>query len=112
MKRVGNDEPVSAGDPLCHQHRFSDRGRAVVQRRVRHLHPCELADHRLKLERVLQSPLTQLGLIWRVSGEELGARDQWIDDYRYEMRVGARAKKRLIVDRVLRFELTKVIQQL
>ena len=79
------------------KHGFGDRGRAVVQRRVGDLHARQLADHRLELEDVLKSALAELRLIRRVGGEEFCARDQRVDDDRDEVRVRARAEKRLVI---------------
>ena len=59
-----------------------DRGRALVQRGVRDRQPGELRDRGLELEHDLQPALRDLGLVRRVRGQELGARDDRVDERR------------------------------
>ncbi len=54
--------------------------RAVVPGRVGHVHPGQLADDGLVLEDRLQHALAHLGLVRRVRGQELAAREDDVDD--------------------------------
>ena len=64
-------------DPLRHQHGLGRRRRAVVDRVVGDVHPEQVADQGLELERVLQRALADLGLIRRVRGVELRRPMMW-----------------------------------
>ena len=57
MHGVRHRETVSIGGLHRHHHGLRRGGRAVVQRRVGHLHAGELADHRLEFEDGLQRAL-------------------------------------------------------
>ena len=70
---------AAAREAQRHQHRLGGRGGAVVHRGVRDLEPGERADHRLELEDRLQRALADLGLVRRVRGRELRARDERVD---------------------------------
>ena len=59
-----------------------DRRRALVERRVGDRQAGELGDRGLELEHHLQPALRDLGLIGRVRGEELRARDDRLDQRR------------------------------
>ena len=90
----------SAGDqvagtiaPAAHV-RGLDQGRgAIVERRVRDLHPGQRADHRLELEERLQHTLRQLRLVGRVGRVELRTARQRPDDRRDVVVVGARPRE-------------------
>ena len=56
-----------------HHGGFGHGGRAVVHGRVRHVHACQLADHRLKLKDGGEGALGDFGLIGRVRREKLAA---------------------------------------
>src|SRR5207245_1866373 len=74
-QRARDEEDPSPMDSMRHPGRFAERRRAVVHRRVRRVHPGELADQALILPERLEQALTDLGLIRRVRGVELGAGD-------------------------------------
>ena len=59
-----------------------DRRRALVERGVGDRQPGQLGDRGLELEHHLQPALGDLGLIRRVGGEELRARDDRVDQRR------------------------------
>ena len=65
----------------------------VVEAGVRDVHAGELADHRLELERRLQGPLADLGLVRRVGGDELGAAGEVRRDGGDGVPVGAGAQE-------------------
>jgi len=70
-----------------------------------------LRNVRLKFEDPLQRPLRNLGLIWRVSGVELGARDQGIDNDRNVVAIDAGADERWFFDRILPGLLLEVVDE-
>ncbi len=80
---------IGLTDSDRHQHRFGKRGRPVIHRRVRHLHPREFAHHRLEFEDGAKGPLADLGLIRRVRGEELATRNRRVHNRRRKVVVGA-----------------------
>ncbi len=73
VQRLGQHDLRPAGDVLRHVARVGGDGRPVVARRVRDVHPCQLADHGLVLEDRLEDALAHLGLVGRVGGQELPA---------------------------------------
>ena len=87
---------------------------AVVARRVRDLHPGQLADDRLVLEDRLQHALAHLRLVRRVRGQELPAREHDVHDRRDVVVVHPGAEERELAPRVdvLRRELLDVPGQL
>ena len=85
------DDLGPLGDGVGHQRRLGQGRRAVIDRRVRHVHAGELGDHRLVLVDRPQGPLARLGLVGRVRREELAARDQVVDRAGDVVIVGARA---------------------
>ncbi len=90
----GRDDDLAAAREAHRHQRRLGRGRcAVVHRRVRHLEAGERADQRLPLEDRLQRALADLGLVRRVGGGELGARDQRVDRAREVVRVAAGAEE-------------------
>src|SRR2546422_1167388 len=72
-QRTRDEEDPTPVDSVRHPGRFAERRRAVVHRRVRRVHPGELADQPLILPERLEQALTDLGLVRRVRGVELGA---------------------------------------
>src|SRR3989475_235427 len=74
-QRTRDEEDPTPVDSVRHPGRFAERRRAVVHRRVRRVHPGELADQALILPERLEQALTDLGLVRRVRGVELGAGD-------------------------------------
>ena len=74
-----------------HQHRLGQGGRAVVKRGVRHIQPGQTGHHGLVFVEQLQRALTGLGLIRRVGGIKLAARDDGPHRRRNVMLVGAGA---------------------
>jgi hypothetical protein len=76
MDRGAHERALLARDPHGEVHGLHEAVRSVVQRRVRHLHPVQLAHHGLELEQRLQHALRQLRLIGGIGGRELGARRQ------------------------------------
>src|SRR5262249_54885867 len=60
---------------------------------VRHLHPGQLTDHRLKFEDGLERSLGDLGLVRRVSGEEFATGNQRVNDDRTIMVIGTSTEK-------------------
>jgi hypothetical protein len=89
------DEHVAAAreEAARHQHGFGRRRRAVVHARVRDVETEQQRGERLELEDRLQRALTDLGLVWRVRGRELGAQEHVVHDARRPVRVGSRAEK-------------------
>ena len=83
VARVLRDEARVGGDRA-----------AVVPGGIRNVHPGQLADHGLVLEDRLQDALAHLGLVRRVRGEELAAREQDVDDCRDVVVVDPRAEER------------------
>ncbi len=73
---------------------------AVVAGRVRDVHARQLADHRLVLEDRLQRALAHLGLVRRVRGQELSAREDDVRDRRDVVVVDSRAEERELRARV------------
>ena len=70
--QVARDEDLVAACVDAGHHRsLRDRGRAVVQRCIRHVHRGQLGDERLELVDRLQRALACLGLVGRVRGVEL-----------------------------------------
>ena len=80
-----------ARDALRHQHGLSRRGRAVVERGVRHFHAGHERHLRLEFEQILQRTLRDLRLIRRIRGEKFRALDQVIHRCGDMMPVGAGA---------------------
>ena len=50
-----------------HGHGFRCTGAFVQERRIGHLHPCEVQHHGLKIEQGFEATLGNLRLVWRVS---------------------------------------------
>jgi hypothetical protein len=69
-------------------------GRAVVARRVRDVHPGELADHGLVLIERLEDALAHLRLVRRVRRQKLAALENRVDDRGDVVVVEAGAEKR------------------
>ena len=92
--------------------RFRDGRRAVVHGSVGHVHAGELADHRLEFEDGRQRALRDLGLVRRVGGEELPARDDRVDQHGTVVAVNARAEKRRVVRGVLRAASPEILHNL
>mmetsp|Transcript_5756 Transcript_5756/g.19100 ORF Transcript_5756/g.19100 Transcript_5756/m.19100 type:complete len:290 (-) Transcript_5756:103-972(-) len=63
---VDEKDALSAGSSVDHGHRLGGGGRLVEQRRVAHLHRCQVRDHRLKVHQRLEPALRHLGLVGRV----------------------------------------------
>ncbi len=74
VRRLGDDDPRTAGDVLRHVAGVGGDRRPVVPGRVRDVHAGQLADRRLVLEDRLQHALAELRLIRGVRSEELSAR--------------------------------------
>jgi hypothetical protein len=74
-----------------HQHRLGQRGSAVVQRGIRDIQPGQAGHHGLVFVQQLQRALAGFGLIRRVGGVELAARDDLPDRRRDVVLVGAGA---------------------
>ena len=89
----GEDNLVALGHRVGHQHGLGERGGAVVDRRVRDVHAGQLGDDRLVLVDAPQRALARLGLVRRVGGEELAARDQVTDRAGDRVVVGAGAEE-------------------
>ncbi len=87
----GGDQHTAAAVAARHVHGLHERGRAVVQRRVRDVEPGQLADHRLELEQRLQHSLGEFRLVGRVRGVELRTAGERPDDARDEVVVSTPA---------------------
>ncbi len=74
-----------------HEAGLGERGRAVVERGVRHVHRGQAGDHGLELVHDLQRALARLGLVRRVGAVDLAARDERPDRRGDVVLVGARA---------------------
>ena len=86
-------------DAQRHQDRFTRGGRAVIERRVGHLHAGQLHDKRLELEHRLQVALADLGLVRSVGRQKLAPRDQRVNHHGTEVRVGTCAEEGHVVAR-------------
>ena len=89
----GDQHAALAGGAHRHHGGLGHGGGAVVHGRVGHVHAGELADHGLKFEDGGERALRDLGLIGRVRGEELAARDHGIHQHGAEMVVHAGAEE-------------------
>ena len=70
---------LSACDAVRHDDRLGAGGRAVIERRVRHIHPGQKRDLRLEFKQRHERALADFGLVRRVSRQEFRALDQVID---------------------------------
>ena len=102
MHGPGEHGARAAGLMTRQQHRLDGRGRPVVQRGVRDVHPGQLRDHALELEDRGERALRHLRLIRRVGGRELGAHRQRVHRGRDVMVVAAAAEERWARGRVVR----------
>ena len=68
------DESVDALSlhSMQHHHRFGGRRGFIQQRRRSDLHPCQVGDHRLKVEQPFEAALGDLGLIRGIGGVPSG----------------------------------------
>jgi hypothetical protein len=80
VQRLGDDHLLPPRRQAGDEARVRRRGHAVVARRVRDVHPGQLADRRLVLEDRLQHALAHLRLVRRVGGQELPALHHHVDD--------------------------------
>ena len=80
-----------AAGAFGHQHRFGQRGRAVVHRRIRHIHAGQPRHHRLVFVDQLQRALAGFGLVRRVRRIKLTATNDLPDRRRDVVFVGAGA---------------------
>jgi hypothetical protein len=72
--RARRGSTLLGGDALHQRHRLGRGGRLVQQRRIRHLHPRQVAHHRLEVDQRLEAALRDLGLVrgvWRVPARVL-----------------------------------------
>ena len=90
---AAQDAPRIRGPIRAYRHQagFGQGRSAVVQRRVRHLHAGQSADHGLIFVDQLQGALTRLRLVGRVGGVEFAARGDCPHGRRNVMFVGTRA---------------------
>ena len=93
MDAAGDHEPPPVVRVLGDVAGGGDRARALVHGRVRDGQAGQLGDRRLVLEHRLQPALRYLGLVGRVRGEELGARDDRVDQRRHVVVVHAGAEE-------------------
>jgi hypothetical protein len=112
MHRPRNYRAITARHAHRHHDRFSRTRRAVIHRRVRDLHACQLADHRLELEHCLQRSLRDLRLVRRIARQKLATRDDRIDQHRPIVLVNTRAQKARISRSILVRVLTKLVDDL
>ena len=89
MHGARDEHALTSGGVDRHDHRFGERGRAVVDRCVRDVEPGQQADVGLPLVDRLQVPLGDLGLVGGVRGQELAAQKQLIDAGGHMMAIGA-----------------------
>ena len=101
VQRLGEND-LASGRCACFatKHGVGGDRRAVVAGRVGHVHPGQLADHRLVLEDRLQHALAHLRLVRRVRGQELAAREDDVDDRRDVVVVDPGAEERELRARV------------
>ena len=111
-RRLGDHDLRAAGRVLRDEARVCRDGRAVVARRIRDVHPRQLADRGLVLEHGLQHALRHLRLIRRVRRQQLAALEDRVDDRGHVVVVDAGAEEADLVDDVLRRELLQVALQL
>src|SRR5438093_2077006 len=97
-QRTRDEKDPTPVDSVRHPGRFAERRRAVVHRRVRRVHPGELADQALVLPQRLEQALADLRLVWRVRGVELGPRDDCAHACGDEVIVEASSEERRHVD--------------
>ena len=93
-QRPRDQEDVAAVDAVGHPRRFPERGRRVVHRGVRRVHPGELADQALVLPERLKEALAQLGLVRCVRRVEFGPRRDRSDARGDEVVVQTAAEER------------------
>ncbi len=86
-------DALSARNRRGHQAGLREGAGAVVHAGVGHLHAGQRAHQRLELEYRLQRPLADLRLIRGISGGELAAADDVVDDGRDEVPVAASTEK-------------------
>ena len=112
VRRLGDHDPLAAGDVLRDVAGIRGHGRAVVARSIRDVHPGQLADRRLVLEDRLQDALRELGLIGRVRGEELASLEHGVDDRGNVVVVDPGSKERDLVDDIAGRELLEMTREL
>ena len=79
-----------------HQRAFRQSSRAVINRGVGDIHPCQGRDEALKLVDDLQCPLSNLRLIRGICSVKLATGEYLTDRRRHEMPVRSRAKKNVL----------------
>ena len=93
MDRARCQHAPALGRADGHQRRLGGRRGAVVVRRRDDVEPGQLGDQRLVLVDRLQRALADLGLVGRVGGVELAARQDLVDRRRDVVAVGAGAEE-------------------
>ncbi len=94
----GRYDDARAFPRLAHENGLRHRRRPVVHGRIRHVHPRQLANHRLVLENRLQNSLADFRLIRRVRRAKRFLADHRLHNRRDVMPIRARAAKNALVD--------------
>ncbi len=100
VERLGEDDPCPPGRVLGDVAGVGGDRRPVVARCVRDVHARQLADDGLVLEDRLEHALAHLGLVRRVGGQKLAAREDRIHDRRDVVVVDPGAEERELPARV------------
>ncbi|MBS1237857.1 MAG: hypothetical protein H6R37_1101 [Deltaproteobacteria bacterium] len=82
VDQTGNGNPALPGDADRHQERLGESRGSVVHRSIGYLHAEQPGREGLVLVNGLEGPLTHLGLIGGVRGDELGAAEEIGDHLR------------------------------
>ncbi len=112
MHRLCYYRTIAASHAHRHHHGLGHARRPVIHRRIRNLHPRQLADHRLELEQRLQRPLRNLRLIRCITRQKLAARYHRINKHWPIVPVSPRAQKARIARSILLGKRLEVLDHL
>ena len=108
MDMVGDENRIAALDVVTKRHRLGGSGGLVEQGGVGNLHPGEVANHRLEIQKRLETALRDLGLIGRVGGIPAGIFENVSSDHGGRVRAVDADAKVVRGDFVLRHDRTEV----
>ena len=100
VHRTRDQHVIAVRQPLGHQHRFGERGRAVVHRSVSHFLAGDLAHQGLKFKNRGQRALREFGLVGRVRSKKLAALDDGVGYHGAKMRIDSGTEKRGVAPRI------------
>jgi hypothetical protein len=101
MDPARHEHPLPARCPARHERRLRRGGGAVVVRGRDHVQAGQLGEQRLVLVDRLERPLADLGLVGRVGGVELAAKQDLVDHRGEVVTVDARSQEAGEVDAVV-----------